>query len=168
MAHPPCLQYRICTALKKSAGEALRTAEQLELELLKNYHEVCVGVKIDPKRSAATPAAGEQSTVLPADVYRRGSELIIQVDMGLIPPESAELYAKERQISINATKQAPPALEGELLSREIPRGTLRKTIHLPVSIDAESVKATMKEGGILTITARILGDTADTHILKIG
>jgi HSP20 family molecular chaperone IbpA len=159
MAHPACLQYKICTAAKRLAEELSKNAEAIGQEILKSYHEVFVGVRIQPERAKKHKTLPSQ--VLPANIYEEDNNLIVQVEVGSIPKDKIELYATDEKLSITAMKQALPEVEGRLLSEEIPRGAIKKTINLPKNIDSSRVSASF-EDGILTIKSRIRDSTTDS------
>ncbi|MDQ7820364.1 MAG: Hsp20/alpha crystallin family protein [Armatimonadota bacterium] len=114
-----------------------------ELEELRREVERLWGVGRTGRRS--TPEA--EALVPAVDLYDAGDSLVARVDLPGVRPEDVEVTVDEgRLLSVRASRKADDVREDAYLCCERPAGRFARTIELPVEVDADRVKASLKMG----------------------
>ena len=87
----------------------------------------------------ARPAA------MPMDAWRDGDELVVELDLPGVDPESVDLDVEQNVLTVRAER---PALdEGkDLVAAERPRGVFSRQLFLGDNLDTEHVSATYNAG----------------------
>jgi HSP20 family protein len=96
---------------------------------------------------------GEGSTRslgLPVDVYRRGDEFIVEVDVPGMDPTSLDVTVERNMLAISG-ERPPRHDDAEVLLCERPHARFSRQLYLGENLDTEGVKASY-ENGVLTIT----------------
>jgi len=87
---------------------------------------------------------------LAIDVYQTEDELVIQSAIAGVKPENLDISIEKDVISIRGKREKPFEEKKDYFSQECYWGAFSREIILPVEVDPNRVKASMKEG-ILTI-----------------
>ncbi len=81
------------------------------------------------------------------DVIDRESEIVIHAELPGVNKDDLDVSITENTVSIRATtKQEKKEENGEYFRREMSRGEFQRTVHLPVDVNAENVKANFEDG----------------------
>ncbi len=88
---------------------------------------------------------------IPVDVYRRGDECKVQLDMPGMDPGSIELIVEKDVLTVRATRTRTQAEGDQFQVTERPYGEFSRQLFLGESLDRDNVTATY-ENGVLTIT----------------
>ncbi len=87
---------------------------------------------------------------LSIDVYQTKDELVIQSAIAGIKSEELDIVLESDVITIRGTRKKPIEEQGDYFTKECYWGTFSREIILPVEVDPNRAKASMKEG-VLTI-----------------
>jgi HSP20 family protein len=93
---------------------------------------------------------GSRSLGLPVDVYRKGDEFIVEVDVPGMDPSALDVSVERNMLSI--TGERPPGHgDAEVVLCERPHAKFSRQLYLGENLDTEGVNAGY-ENGVLTIT----------------
>jgi HSP20 family protein len=91
--------------------------------------------------------ASEEIESFPIDISETENEVIVRADLPGFSKEEVSVNATENTLTIEAKRKEKKEEKGERFYRiERKVGSLRRTVSLPVEIDAERAKAKMKDG----------------------
>jgi HSP20 family protein len=91
--------------------------------------------------------ASEEIESFPIDISETENEVIVRADLPGFSKEEVSVNATENTLTIEAKRKEKKEEKGERFYRiERKIGSLRRTVSLPVEIDAEGAKAKMKDG----------------------
>ena len=91
--------------------------------------------------------AFEEIESFPIDISETEDEVIVRADLPGFSKEEVSVNATENTLTIEAKRKEKKEEKGERFYRiERKVGSLRRTVSLPVEIDAERAKAKMKDG----------------------
>jgi HSP20 family protein len=91
--------------------------------------------------------ASEEIESFPIDISETENEVIVRADLPGFSKEEVSVNATENTLTIEAKRKEKKEEKGERFYRiERKIGSLRRTVSLPVEIDAERAKAKMKDG----------------------
>jgi HSP20 family protein len=104
-------------------------------------------------------------TTSPAiDMFVRDGELVIHADLPGIDPKAVELSIEGRRLVIRGERRlAEERAAEDYLHREVVYGRFERSVTLPEDADAESVKATCKDG-VLEVTMKAPTDMATRKV----
>ncbi len=84
------------------------------------------------------------------DVYQTKNELVIQSAIAGIKPEELNIVLESDVITVRGNRKKPIEEQGDYFTKECYWGTFSRKVILPVEVDLNHAKTSMKEG-ILTI-----------------
>jgi HSP20 family protein len=91
-----------------------------------------------------------RSLGLPVDVYRRGDEFIVEVDVPGMDPSTLEVTVERNMLSISGERPARHG-DADVVLCERPHAKFSRQLYLGENLDTEGVKAGY-ENGVLSIT----------------
>jgi HSP20 family protein len=93
---------------------------------------------------------GSRSLGLPVDVYRKGDEFMVEVDVPGMDPDKLDVTVERNMLSI--TGERPARHDGaEVVLCERPHARFSRQLYLGENLDTAGVKANY-DNGVLTIT----------------
>jgi HSP20 family protein len=93
---------------------------------------------------------GSRSLGLPVDVYRKGDEFIVEVDVPGMDPSVLDVSVERNMLSITGERPARHG-DAEVVLCEGPHARFSRQLYLGENLDTEGVNAGY-ENGVLTIT----------------
>jgi HSP20 family protein len=99
-----------------------------------------------------------------ADVYRRGSELIMHVDMPGVSEESLSVEFDDQVLTVAGERTYAPEPGDQVLVEERPFGRFQRQFRLRDAVDASAITATL-DNGVLTL--RLPLTSASTSKIKV-
>jgi HSP20 family protein len=91
----------------------------------------------------------------PIELAEKGNQFVIKVAVPGIDPKDLEVEVTGEDLLVKGeTKTEKKEEKGEVHTSEFKYGSLFRSIHLPKKVDADKVKADLKNG-LLTVTAPI-------------
>ncbi|MHB8243929.1 MAG: Hsp20/alpha crystallin family protein [Acidimicrobiales bacterium] len=87
---------------------------------------------------------------VPLDVYRRGEEFVVRVDLPGIDPSSIDLQVEKNVLTLNAERSWAPSDGDEVIVSERPQGSFTRRLFLGDGLDSESISASY-ENGVLSV-----------------
>ncbi len=93
---------------------------------------------------------GERDWCPPIDVIETGDSVYVEVELPGIDPETVDVTLAGHMLTVTAPIP-PPKVEGHVRRRERPRGRFKRSVPLPVSVNADEVTAE-SSNGLLTVT----------------
>jgi len=103
---------------------------------------------------------------LPIDLARRGQQLIILAPIVGADASDISITVNQDILFIHKSATPPPSRMDNYYTKECHWGPIAREVHLPVSVDADNIEATLKDG-VLTITLPIVQSTSRTKVIKI-
>jgi len=94
--------------------------------------------------TATRPAA------MPIDAYRRGEELVVELDLPGVQPDSIDLTVEKNVLAVHAERRRDEQEGVELLVGERPHGTFSRQLFLGDSLDTDAIQADYVDG-VLTL-----------------
>ena len=96
------------------------------------------------------PDGGSSSrrTPIPMDVYKRGDEYIVELDLPGVSPDQIELTTERNVISVRADRSTAGHSDGvdEVLVCERPHSVLERQIYVSDNLDTERMQAEYRNG----------------------
>jgi len=90
------------------------------------------------------------------DVYEQDNEMVVSAEMPGVNKEDLDIRVYPQQVSIKANKkQAEEISEDSYYHSEVYRGTISRTIPLPVEVDPQNCRAEFKNGVLEIRMAKI-------------
>ena len=86
----------------------------------------------------------------PADIILRNGMVVITLEVPGVAREQIDVTVTDHTVTISG-KRDLPQVDGRLVSAERPSGQFRRSFALPWALDADHVKAQLKDG-VLTVT----------------
>jgi len=93
---------------------------------------------------------GSRSLGLPVDVYRKGDDFIVEVDVPGMDPSALDVSVERNMLSITGERPARHG-DAEVVLCERPHARFSRQLYLGENLDTEGVNAGY-ENGVLTIT----------------
>ena len=118
----------------------------------------------DMERLVQTPWMPRNA--VPLDVYRRGEEFLVRVDLPGIDPGSIDLQIEKNVLTLHAERSWVPSDGDEVLVNERPQGTFTRRLFLGDGLDADRISA-QYESGVLTIVVPV-AESAKPRKVEIG
>src|SRR5918995_5614875 len=88
---------------------------------------------------------GSRSLGLPVDVYRRGDEFIVEVDVPGMDPEKLDVTVERNMLSISG-ERPPRHDDAEVVMCERPHARFSRQLYLGENLDTDAVNATYENG----------------------
>lgn len=109
-------------------------------------------MRFDPFREMDRLVQGSWVTrnAVPLDVYRRGEEFVVRVDLPGIDPSSIDLSVEKNVLTISAERSWAPSDGDEVLVSERPQGSFTRRLFLGEGLATEKIQA-HSDNGVLTI-----------------
>ena len=108
-----------------------------------------LGSPLEPRSGAANA-----SWVPPLESFLKDGELVVRVDVPGIDPDALDISVEGDRLTIRGErKNEREETQNGHSYREVVYGTFERTVTLPWDVDAESVKASCKDG-VLEITMK--------------
>lgn len=100
----------------------------------------------------AAPFEGRMPKV---DVMDRDTDILVRAELPGVDKKDLDISVTDNTVSISATtsQETEEEKKGEYYRREISRGSFSRTVALPAEVDADSAKASFKDG-ILELEVR--------------
>ena len=92
-----------------------------------------------------------RSVGIPLDAYRRGDQLVVELDLPGVRSEDTELTIENGVLTVKATRPPRDRADGEPLISERPFGTFTRQLVLGDTLDSERIEADFANG-VLTVT----------------
>ena len=93
---------------------------------------------------------GSRSLGLPVDVYRKGDEFIVEVDVPGMDPSALDVTVERNMLSITGERPARHG-DADAVLCERPHARFNRQLYLGENLDTAGVKASY-DNGVLTIT----------------
>jgi HSP20 family protein len=93
---------------------------------------------------------GGRSLALPVDVYRKGEEFIVEIDVPGMDPDKLDLTVERNMLSITGERPARHD-DAQVVLCERPHARFSRQLYLGENLDTAGVKAGY-DNGVLTIT----------------
>lgn len=103
---------------------------------------------------------------VPLDVYRRGEEFVVRVDLPGIDPSSIDLTVEKNVLTIAAERSWAPSDGDEVLVSERPQGSFTRRLFLGDGLNAERISARY-DFGVLTIVVPV-AETAKARKVEVA
>ncbi|MER5477808.1 Hsp20/alpha crystallin family protein [Streptomyces sp. NPDC002734] len=103
---------------------------------------------------------------LQMDAYRVGDDLVVQVDLPGVDPETVDLDVERNVLSIRAERRAPAPEDAEVIVAERPSGTFSRQLFLGDTLDTERIDASC-DAGVLTLRIPV-ADHAKPRRIRIS
>jgi HSP20 family protein len=126
-------------------------------------------MRFDPFREMDRLVQAPWATVrnsVPMDVYRRGDQFLVRVDLPGIDPSSIDLQVEKNVLTLQAERSWAPSDGDEVLVSERPQGTFTRRLFLGDGLDTEGISATY-ENGVLSILVPV-AETAKSRKVQIS
>lgn len=112
-------------------------------------------MRTDPFRELdrlAQQALGTPSrpVAMPMDAYRRGDELVVELDLPGVDPQSIDLTVERDVLTVHAQRRRSDEPAVELLVGERPHGTFSRQLFLGDALDTANIDAAYTDG-VLTL-----------------
>lgn len=96
-------------------------------------------------------AVGEAMTLsLPMDVYRKGDEFVVELDIPGVDPSTVDISVERNMLTVAGEVHAKHADADELIVCERPHARFRRQVYLGENLDTEKIQASY-DNGVLTI-----------------
>lgn len=94
--------------------------------------------------------------IIKSDIYEKGNELVIEMDIPAVDPDSVECFVQNNAICIQGVKMETVSAD-VIRYHQIERafGSFAKTVSIPVTSDTKNVKAVMKNGVLKIILKKV-------------
>ncbi len=100
---------------------------------------------------------------VPLDVYRRGEEFVVRVDLPGIDPSSIDLSVEKNVLTITAERTWAPSDGDEVLVSERPQGNFTRRLFLGEGLATDKIKA-HSDNGVLTIVVPVAEDAKPRRV----
>jgi HSP20 family protein len=106
--------------------------------------------------------------VIKSDIYEKGSELIIEMDIPAIDADNIECFIQNDIIYIQGVKlEVVPSDVMRYNQIERAFGNFNKTIPVPITCDTKNVKAVLKNGVLKIILKKVQERRHSKTLIKI-
>lgn len=103
---------------------------------------------------------------LPMDVYRRGDEYMVELDVPGLQPESIEVTVDRNVLHITAERKPTYGEGDQVFLAERPKGSVRRQVFLGNDVDGGAISADYHDG-VLVIRVPV-AEAAKPHKIEIG
>ena len=108
---------------------------------------------------------GRAPQLMPMDAYRRGDRYVVEFDLPGIDPDSLDVRAENKTLTVRAERRAPDA-EASYGVDERPRGTFSRQLSLGDGLDLDNISADYTDG-VLTVTLPV-AEQAKPRRIEVG
>jgi len=108
---------------------------------------------LDRMLSRAGPGSGlgaGQSFSLPMDVYRKGDEFIVELDVPGVDPSTIDMTVERNMLTVSGEVHARHDDVDEVIVCERPHARFRRQVYLGEDLDTDNIRARC-ENGVLTM-----------------
>jgi len=91
-------------------------------------------------------AAGRNSTPMPMDAYRRGSDVWVHVDLPGVSLESIDVNVERSVLTVTAERNWQLEEDDRVYLSERASGTFRRQVHLGEGLDPTGIEAAFTDG----------------------
>src|ERR1700712_2591593 len=127
-------------------------------------------VAIEPLDRADHSAQHDSNTAgkrtMPMDAYRDGDQLIVNLDIPGIDPDSLELNVENNVLTVKASRPRPKIEDSQWLVSERLHGTFTCQLHLRDGLDLDKIQADY-DRGVLTVRIPVAEEVKSRRI-EIG
>ena len=106
--------------------------------------------EVDRLMGQLTAAPAQALRSFPMDAFRRGDEVVIQLDLPGVDPGSIDVTSERNVLSIRAERQLQRQEGDEVLVAERPQGSFNRQLSLGENLDTEALQASYDQG-VLTL-----------------
>jgi HSP20 family protein len=110
----------------------------------------------------AAPARQDQAQPIPVDVYREGTDIVIEGALAGARLEDLELTCDEGMLTVRGVVSSQ---DREFAVQEIPRGAFSRTLALPAECDVSQARASFSNGILRIVIPRQREQTS--HSIKV-
>ena len=110
--------------------------------------------EVDRLMGQLTAAPAQALRSFPMDAFRRGDEVVIQLDLPGVDPGTIDVTSERNVLSIRAERALQRQEGDEVLVAERPHGTFTRQLSLGENLDTETLQATYDQG-VLTLTVPV-------------
>lgn len=103
---------------------------------------------------------------IPLDVYRRGEEFVVRVDLPGFDPNSIDLSVEKNVLTLSAERSWAPSDGDEVLVSERPQGSFVRRLFLGDGLDTDKISANY-EHGVLTVIVPVQ-ESAKTRKVEVS
>jgi HSP20 family protein len=103
---------------------------------------------------------------VPMDAYRRGNEVVIDLDLPGVDPAAIDLTVERDTLTVTVSRDVERKDDDEVLASERPSGTFTRRILLGESLDASRLEADY-DRGVLTIRLPV-AEQAQPRRIAVG
>lgn len=104
-------------------------------------------------------AASRLDAAPAVDVYRRGTEIILHVDMPGVDEASVNVEFDDQILTVTGERTYAPEPGDQVLVEERPFGRFQRQFRLRDAVDSSAVSATL-DNGVLTVTLPVASTSA--------
>jgi len=118
-------------------------------------------VRFEPFRAfgqAGEAGGGHHGRRIPADIYRRGDEYKVHLDLPGVDPDSVDVTIDQDVLTVRADRTWTPQEGDQIGITERPRGRLSRRLLLGENLDREHLTASYVDG-VLTLTIPVAPQT---------
>lgn len=112
------------------------------------------------------PVGGMAQAGVAMDAYRRGDDLVVEVDLPGVDADSIDLTVERDVLEVSAERRAGYRDDDEVLVGERPHGKVVRQLFLGHALDTERISASY-DTGVLTITIPV-AEEAKPHKVAIN
>lgn len=105
-------------------------------------------------------------STVPMDAYRHGNEVILNLDLPGMDPDTIDLTVERDVLTISANRQWDRKEDDEIFAAERPHGEYTRRVLLGNSLDTSSLQASY-DHGVLTVTLPVT-EQAQPRKIAIG
>lgn len=122
-------------------------------------------MRFDPFRDMDRLVQGTlvNRNAVPLDVYRRGEEFVVRVDLPGIDPSTIDLSVEKNVLTITAERSWAPADGDEVLVSERPQGSFTRRLFLGEGLASDNIRA-HSDNGVLTIVVPVAEDAKPRRV----
>lgn len=102
------------------------------------------------RRAAGTGMLGRESFSLPMDVYRKGEEFVVELDVPGVDPSAIDMTVERNMLTVSGEVEPRHEDVDEVVVCERPHTRFRRQIYLGENLDTERIRASY-DSGVLTI-----------------
>jgi HSP20 family protein len=102
-------------------------------------------------RMAPGFSGGASQMAPPMDVYRRGDEFVVELDVPGVDPSSIDISVERNMLTVSGEMQPRHEDADEILVCERPHVRFRRQVYLGEGLDTDNIRAS-DENGVLRIT----------------
>ena len=98
--------------------------------------------------------AGDRSHTMPVDIYRKGDDYVVEMDLPGVDPSSIDVNVERNMLTVNAEARSTHENADEQVVCERRHARFTRQLYLGDNVDLDNVQANF-DNGVLTLTAPI-------------